>query len=47
MKCLDANKHNEATTAYYLMLKRNHIKGIQSKADINSAVFDDTLLEPK
>lgn len=23
IKCLDANKHNEATTAYYLALKRN------------------------
>ncbi|CAD8190946.1 unnamed protein product [Paramecium octaurelia] len=47
IKCLDANKHNDVTTAYYLALKRNLINGIQSKADINSSVFEESLLEPK
>lgn len=47
VKCLDANKHNDATTAYYLRLKRNLINGTHSKADINSEVFDESLLEPK
>ena len=28
IKCLDANKHNDVTTAYYLALKRNLINGI-------------------
>ena len=47
IKCLDANKHNDVTTAYYLELKRNLINGIQSKADINSSLFEESLLEPK
>ena len=46
-KCIDANKHNHITTAYYLLLK-NHLKnGGKSKADINSFCFDVSLLEAK
>ena len=47
IKCLDANKHCDVTTYYYLIMKKNLICGIQSKADINSTVFDNSLLEPK
>jgi 5'-AMP-activated protein kinase catalytic alpha subunit len=46
-KCLDANKHNHATTAYYLLLKRHHNNGGRSIADINSQNFDKNLLLPK
>lgn len=28
IKCLDANKHNDVTTAYYLTIKKNFINGI-------------------
>lgn len=47
MKCLDANKQNNVTTAYFLTLKRHLINGGSSTADINSENFDETLLEPK
>ncbi|CAD8143364.1 unnamed protein product [Paramecium pentaurelia] len=45
-KCLDANKHNNLTTAYFLLLKKHLIKGGQSTADINSQNFNEKLLEP-
>ncbi len=44
---MDANKHNHATTAYYLLLKRYHHNGGRSKADINSETFEKALLIPK
>ncbi|CAK71237.1 unnamed protein product (macronuclear) [Paramecium tetraurelia] len=46
-KCLDANKHNEITTFYHLLLKRHLTNGGRSTADLNSESFDITLLEPK
>ena len=42
-KCLEANKHNNATTTYYLLLKKNLREGIQSPADISS---DNYIPEP-
>ncbi|CAD8051193.1 unnamed protein product [Paramecium sonneborni] len=46
-KCLDANKHNEITTFYHLLLKRHLTNGGRSTADLNSESFDITLLKPK
>lgn len=43
-ECLQANKHNAATTAYYLVLKARKGAGLQSYADMNSARFDTSLL---
>ncbi|CAD8141859.1 unnamed protein product [Paramecium octaurelia] len=45
-KCLDANKHNNLTTAYFLILKKHLMNGGQSVADINSSNFNEKLLEP-
>ncbi|CAD8043577.1 unnamed protein product [Paramecium primaurelia] len=45
-KCLDANKHNNLTTAYFLILKKHLINGGKSVADINSTNFNEKLLEP-
>ncbi|XP_001347011.1 SNF1-related protein kinase (macronuclear) [Paramecium tetraurelia strain d4-2] len=45
-KCLDANKHNNLTTAYFLILKKHLINGGKSVADINSSNFNEKLLEP-
>lgn len=39
-KCIDANKHNHITTAYYLLLKKLLKGGGKSPADISSADFD-------
>ena len=47
LKCIDANKHNNVTTAYFLLLKKHLMKGGQSAADINSTNFDERLLIPK
>ncbi|KAL4484933.1 hypothetical protein ABPG74_020110 [Tetrahymena malaccensis] len=47
IKSLDANNHNNITTSYYLLLKKHIKEGGQSKADINSPIFDITLIEPK
>ncbi|CAD8043778.1 unnamed protein product [Paramecium primaurelia] len=46
-KCLDANKHNDITTFYHLLLKRHLANGGRSTADLNSESFDIKLLEPK
>lgn len=43
-ECLLTNKHNAATTTYYLLLKQRHESGFQSIADINSSRFDPALL---
>ncbi|CAD8052220.1 unnamed protein product [Paramecium sonneborni] len=45
-KCLDANKHNNLTTAYFLILKKHLINGGNSNADINSSNFNEKLLQP-
>lgn len=44
---LDANNHDNLTTSYYLLLKKHLKEGGQSKADINSEIFDVSLIEPK
>ena len=46
-KCLDANKHNNVTTTYYLLLKVHRQNGGQSHADINSPNFNEILAKPK
>ncbi|CAD8148519.1 unnamed protein product [Paramecium pentaurelia] len=46
-RCLDANKHNDVTTFYHLLLKRHLVNGGRSTADLNSESFDIKLLEPK
>lgn len=45
-KCIDANKHNHITTAYYLLLKKLLKEGGSSKADINSPDFDYEEVKP-
>lgn len=45
-QCIEANKHNDVTTAYYLLLRKKHIKGKYSKSDINSKCFDKNLIVP-
>ncbi|CAD8162002.1 unnamed protein product [Paramecium pentaurelia] len=44
--CLDANKQNNVTTSYFLLMKRHLMNGGISTADINSVHFDQKLLEP-
>ncbi|CAD8081073.1 unnamed protein product [Paramecium sonneborni] len=44
--CLDANKQNNVTTSYFLLIKRHLKSGGISTADINSVYFDQKLLEP-
>ncbi|KRX02511.1 Protein kinase-like domain [Pseudocohnilembus persalinus] len=46
-KCIDANKHNNVTTTYHLLLRKHLMEGGKSEADLNSPNFDITLLEPK
>lgn len=38
------NRHNHTVTIYYLMMKRNLKTGIDSKYDINSSLFDKSVL---
>ena len=45
-KCLEANRHNNSTTAYYLALKKYVREGGASSCDLSSKEFDRTLLEP-
>ncbi|CAD8061097.1 unnamed protein product [Paramecium primaurelia] len=44
--CLDANKQNNVTTSYFLLMKRHLMNGGISTADINSVYFDQKLLDP-
>ncbi|CAD8087328.1 unnamed protein product [Paramecium sonneborni] len=44
--CLDANKQNNVTTSYFLLMKKHLMNGGISTADINSIYFDSKLLEP-
>jgi len=39
-RCIEANKHNHITTAYYLLLKKHLRNGHASPADIGSPLFD-------
>ena len=45
-KCIDANKHNHISTAYYLLLKKHLKGGGTSPADISSSKFDYEQVEP-
>lgn len=45
-KCLQANRHNNATTSYYLSLKKYVCEGGQSNYDLSSKSFDKSILEP-
>ena len=45
-KCLEANRHNNATTSYYLSLKKHVSEGGQSSCDLASKSFDKSVLEP-
>ncbi|MCB0370645.1 MAG: hypothetical protein KDD45_14775 [Bdellovibrionales bacterium] len=44
-KCLEANRHNNATTAYYLALKKYVSEGGQTSYDLSSKSFDKSILE--
>lgn len=45
-KCLEANRHNNATTTYYLSLRKFIIEGGQTACDLSSKSFDKSILEP-
>ena len=45
LKAIEANNHNIYTTTYYLKQKSQLLNGQESKADINSTVFDESLLK--
>lgn len=45
-KCIEANRHNDATTTYYLLLKKFVRDGGISKAYLGSKYFDSSLIEP-
>jgi 5'-AMP-activated protein kinase catalytic alpha subunit len=45
-KCIEANRHNDATTTYYLLLRKFVREGGISKAYLGSKYFDSSLIEP-
>lgn len=45
-KCIEANRHNDATTTYNLLLKKFVREGGISRAYLGSKYFDPTLIEP-
>ena len=45
IKCINANKHNHATTSYYLLLKKAEQEGLTSEQDFQ--FFDDKKLSEK
>lgn len=45
-KCVEANRHNSVTTAYYLTFKKYIKAGNHSQCDMSSASFNRTLIEP-
>jgi 5'-AMP-activated protein kinase catalytic alpha subunit len=45
-RCIEANKHNHITTAYYLLLKKNLKTGYKSNADLSSIDFDYSSVQP-
>ena len=45
-KCIEANRHNDATTTYFLLLKKFVRGGGISKTYLGSKYFDSTLIEP-
>lgn len=46
-KCLEANRHNNATTSYYLSLKRFISQGGHASSNLSSKSFDKSILEPR
>ena len=46
-KCLEANKHNNITSTYYLLLKKIVKSGEFSIADVKSAKYDPSLFTKK
>ena len=46
-KCLEANRHNNATTSYYLSLKQFISEGGVTSCDMTSKAFDKTQIEPQ
>lgn len=42
-KCLEANRHNNATTTYYLCLKKFISEGGQTSCDLSSKSFERVL----
>lgn len=42
-RCIQANKHNEVTASYYLLLKELIKKGEKSPADVRQADYDPKL----
>lgn len=45
-KSLEANRHNNLTTTYYLLLKKFLKEGGVSAADFSGKYFDKTAIEP-
>lgn len=45
-KCLEANRHNNATTSYYLALKKHISEGGHTSCDLSSKTFDKSSIEP-
>jgi ATP-dependent helicase YprA (DUF1998 family) len=45
-KCIETNRHNAATTAYFLVMGRKRRDGFASEADLNSNKFDPRLIVP-
>lgn len=45
-KCIDANKHNNITAAYFLLLKKKLKEGTASNADISNERFDYEQVKP-
>jgi hypothetical protein len=45
-RCIEANRHNNETTTYYLLFKRFLRQGNISKADFSGKHFDKAAIEP-
>lgn len=45
-KCIEANRHNNETTTYYLLLRKFLKEGNISKADFSGKYFDKDAIEP-
>ena len=46
-KCLEANRHNNVTTSYYLTLKKYVSEGGKSSYDQTSITLDKSMVEPR
>ena len=45
-KCIEANRHNNETTTYYLLLKKFLKQGNISEADFSAKYFNKAAVEP-